>query len=269
MKKVAIAGLGTIGCKVAEELASGNIPGFELAAIAVRNEAKAIEFLETLPQNTCSIEPLDRLPVLADVVIEALPPEKFEDVARPTLENGKTLLAMSASQLLGRDDLVELAKKNNATIVIPSGAMLGLDALKAVAVGTIHSVTIQTRKPPKGLVGAPYLVKNNINVEGLKEPLCILKGCVDDIASHFPANVNVAAAVSLAGIGSSKTQMEIWADPTLTRNTHKVTVVSDSSDFTVEITNRPSESNPRTGRITAQSVIAWLKSQTAPVRVGT
>jgi aspartate dehydrogenase len=125
-----------------------------------------------------------------------------------------------------------------------------------------------TRKPVRGLAGAPYLAEHNIRIEGITEPLRVFKGTAREAAIGFPANLNVAVALSLAGIGPDDTILEIWADPSLTRNTHRIEVDSDSAVFSMGIENVPSE-NPRTGRITALSVIAYLRKLNAPLRVGT
>ena len=162
-----------------------------------------------------------------------------------------------------------MAEDTGAKIVIPSGAMLGLDAIKAVAVGQIDSVVIETRKPVAGLIKAPYVAQMDIDLTTLTEPSLILEGSVTEVARAFPANVNVAAAVSLAGLGPDRTRMEVWADPALNRNKHTVRVTSDSSDFRMSIQNRPSAENPATGRITALSVIAFLRQKSAVVWVGT
>ena len=138
----------------------------------------------------------------------------------------------------------------------------------AAAEGTITSLGIVTRKPPGGLAGAPYLIAKRISLDGLNAPLCVFKGSARDAAAAFPANVNVVAALSLAGIGPDRTTAEIWADPAVTRNCHHIKVESDSASFTMSIENIPSE-NPRTGRITALSVIAALRKLTAPLRIGT
>ena len=150
----------------------------------------------------------------------------------------------------------------------PEGVVIGLDAVTAAAVGEIRSVRMVTRKPVQGLAGAPYLVENSIDIETIREPLKIFDGTAREAAKGFPANLNVAVALSLAGIGPDRTRLEIWADPALTRNVHRVEVESDSARFSMSIENVPSE-NPRTGRITALSVIALLRKQFAPLRVGT
>ena len=152
--------------------------------------------------------------------------------------------------------------------MVPTGALIGLDAVTAAAEGTILSVRMVTRKPLQGLAGAPHLIENNLSIEGLTEPLRIFEGTAREAAKGFPANLNVAVALSLAGIGPDRTRVEIWADPTVTRNIHRIEVDSDSARFSMSIENIPSE-NPRTGRITALSVIACLRKQRASLRIGT
>jgi len=266
--KVGIAGLGAIGLRVAQELDQGGIPGCQLAGICARTEDRAAEANSHL-STPAPVYTLDTIADHCDIVVETLPPQMFEDLARPTIEAGKTLVVLSASQLLGQQALIDRAAKTGATIAIPTGAILGLDAIKAVAEGQVTSVVIETRKPVAGLIKAPYVRDQQIDLTGLEEPMQIIAGPVVDIAQHFPANVNVAVAVSLAGIGPEKTRMEVWADPALTRNLHTVRVTSDSSDFTMSIENRPTDENPATGKITALSVIAWLRQRVATLQVGT
>lgn len=266
--KVGIAGMGAIGLRVAQELDQGGIPGFTLAGFSARTAERAAELNAKLARPVPHYD-LSEIANHCDLVIEALPPTRFNDLATSVLQAGKTLVVLSASQVLGRQDLVELAQKTGATIAIPSGAMLGLDAIKGVAVGHIDSVVIETRKPVAGLIKAPYVAEMNIDLTTLTEPSLIMEGSVTEVAQAFPANVNVAAAVSLAGLGPDKTRMEVWADPSLDRNKHTVRVTSDSSDFTMSIQNRPSAENPATGKITALSVIAYLRQKSAVVQVGT
>ncbi len=152
---------------------------------------------------------------------------------------------------------------------VPTGALLGLDAVRAAAEGEIFSVKMVTRKPPGGLKGAPHLEQNQISVDGLTEAKLVFRGTAREGAIGFPANVNVAAALSLAGIGPDRTTLEIWADPGVDRNTHHIEVESDSARFALDIATIPTEENPKTGKITALSVIACLRSLTQTLRVGT
>ena len=204
----------------------------------------------------------------ADVVVECLPSALFAAVAEPAVERGRIFMPLSVGMLINHMHLVDRARETGARILVPTGALLGLDAVRAAAEGKIASVKIVTRKPPAGLAGAPLLVERGISVDGLKEPLRVFEGTAREAIAGFPANVNVAVALSLAGIGPDQTRAEIWADPGVTRNTHTITVKSDSSDLTMTIESIPSEENPRTGKITALSVIAALRRLTAPLVVG-
>src|ERR1700687_2109782 len=264
--RVAIAGLGPIGKRVAEALDRG-IDGLALVAVSAQNPEKHRSWLAGLTK-TPRILPIEALSEVADIVIECAPGRLVRSIVAPFVTSGKTAVVLSAGALLDHEDLIALAKKNGGQIVVPTGALIGLDAVTAAAVGTIHSVRMVTRKPIPGLAGAPYIVDNNIDIAKITEPLKIFEGTAREAAKGFPANLNVAVALSLAGIGPDQTRLEIWADPTVTRNVHRIEVESDSARFSMAIENIPSE-NPRTGRITALSVIAYLSKQRASLRVGT
>jgi aspartate dehydrogenase len=264
--KVGVAGLGAVGLGVARRLDQG-VPGLILAAVAVRDRDKARRNLpgagERIP-----IMAAEALAETCDIVIECLPPQAFRSVGISVIDRGKIFMPLSVGQLLDNWDLVERAKKTGARILAPTGALLGLDAVRAAAEGTIHSVTMVTRKPPSGLEGAPYLVERGISLKDIKAPTKIFDGSAREGARGFPANVNVAAALSLAGIGPDKTRLEIWADPALSRNTHRIEVDADTARFSMAIEGIPSE-NPRTGRIVPLSVIAALRGLVAEIKVGT
>jgi len=264
--RVAIAGLGAIGRVLARRLADG-VPGLTLACAAARDRAKAQAWLDA-QKIAAPLVDLDALPEHADIAVECAPAAVIEDICRPMLAAGKRVMVLSAGALLPRPHLIELAKQNGGQIIVPTGALLGLDAVAAAAEGTIHSVRMITRKPPDGLAGAPYLVANKISVEGLNTAKRVFAGNAREAAAGFPENVNVVAALSLAGSGPDRTTIEIWADPAVERNCHDIEVDSDSARFSLSIENIPSE-NPKTGRITALSVLAALRKLNAPLRVGT
>jgi aspartate dehydrogenase len=265
-QRVAVVGLGPIGRKVVEALDKG-IDGLVLAAVSVQDPAKHRDFLAGLSKPP-AILPIDGLADIADLVIECAPAKLVRSIVAPFVSRGKTAVVLSAGALLENEDLIALAKQNGGQIVVPTGALIGLDAMTAAAEGNILSVRMVTRKPVNGLVGAPYLVANKIEIEGITEPLRVFEGTAREAAKGFPANLNVAVALSLAGLGPDRTRLEIWADPALTRNVHRMEVDSDSARFSMSIENIPSE-NPKTGRITALSVIAYLRKQRSALRVGT
>jgi aspartate dehydrogenase len=264
--RVAVVGLGPIGTKVVEALDQG-IAGMVLVAVSVQNPEKHQAFLAKL-STAPAVLPIDGLSDIADIVIECAPSKLLPSIVAPFVSQGKTAIVLSAGALLEHEELIELARQHSGQIVVPTGALIGLDAMTAAAEGKIHSVRMVTRKPVNGLAGAPYIVENNIDIESITEPLKIFDGTAREAAKGFPANLNVAVALSLAGAGADQTKLQIWADPALTRNVHRVEVESDSARFSMTIENIPSE-NPKTGRITALSVIAYLRKQHAALRVGT
>jgi aspartate dehydrogenase len=264
--RVAIAGLGAIGRVLTRRLADG-VPGIALACVAVRDRAKAEAWLRE-QKIDIPIVALAEMPAHADLAVECAPAALIEQICRPMLAAGKQVMVLSCGALLPRPDLIELAKQNGGRIIVPTGALLGLDAVAAAAEGKINSVRMTTRKPPNGLFGAPYLVANKISVEGLNEAKRVFSGSAREAAAGFPANVNVAAALALAGIGPDRTVIDIWADPGVERNCHLIEVDADSARFTLAIENVPSE-NPKTGKIVALSVLAALRKLGAPLAVGT
>jgi aspartate dehydrogenase len=264
---VGLAGLGAVGLEVARRIEAG-IPGLKLAAVAVRDPDKARRNLPGADERI-PIVAAEALAETCDVVVECLPPALFRGVALSVIERGKLFMPLSVGQLLENWDLVALAKENGARILVPTGGLIGLDAVRAVAEGAIRSVTMVTRKPPGGLDGAPYLVARGISLQGLNEARKVFDGTARDGARGFPQNVNVAAALSLAGIGPDATRLEIWADPVLERNTHRIEVDADTARFTMTIENVPSEENPRTGRIVALSTVATLRGLVSELKVGT
>jgi aspartate dehydrogenase len=263
--RVAVAGLGAIGLKLAEALDRG-IPGCVLAAVSANDRAKAAKRLAHLAR-AVPVVTLDELEPSADIVVECAPAKLLPAIAEPFLRAGKTVIVLSAGAILSHEHLIGLARQHGGQIVVPTGALLGLDAVTAAAEGKIHSVRMITRKPVRGLAGAPYLAEHNIRLEDITEPTRIFVGSPREAAIGFPANLNVAVALSLAGIGADKTTLEIWADPALERNVHRIEVDSDSASFSMSIENIPSD-NPKTGRITALSVISYLRKLNAPLRVG-
>jgi aspartate dehydrogenase len=265
MKTVAIGGLGAIGLPLARALDAG-VEGLTLLAVAARDHTKAeanLANFRTRPR----IVPLDAL-AQADIVVEAAPAALFDQIAGPAIAQGKIFVVASAGALLPRLHLVDRARTSGARIIVPTGALLGLDAVRAAAEGKVDSITMVTRKPPAGLAGAPYLERHGIDLSNLNAPLRVFQGNAFDAAEGFPANVNVAAALALAGIGPMRTQVEIWADPGVTRNTHTIQVEAAAARFTMTIENVPSEGNPRTGKLTALSVLTCLRGLGSTLKVG-
>ena len=267
-RSVGIGGLGTVGFEVARRIDGGEIDGLTLSAVSARDRVRARDRMRGF-RSPVDVVVAGELAERADIVVESAPATVFREIAEPVVRAGKVLVAISAGALLDHADLVEAARVTGAQIVLPSGAVMGLDAVRGAAESGIASVTMITRKPPGGLAGAPYLVEHGIEVDRLEAPLKVFDGSARDAARGFPANVNVAAALGLAGVGPERTRLEIWADPGITRNTHEIRLEAETVRFQLRIENVPSRENPRTGRSVAPSVVAALRRFVAPLVVGT
>ncbi len=266
-KRVAIAGFGAIGKVVAGHLDRG-IDGAALAAVSARDRARAEEAMAGFARKV-PVVPLGELWQHADIVVECAPAAVLRELAEPALEHGRTVVVLSCGALLDNFDLVDRARDHGGRILVPTGALLGLDAVQAAAVGEIERVHMITRKPPNGLAGAPYLVRNGIDLSGLNAARRVFSGTAREAARGFPANVNVAAALAMAGIGPDRTTIEIWADPAVSRNMHRIEVEGDAVRLALEIENVPSLENPRTGKLTPLSVVALLRKMSSPLAIGT
>jgi aspartate dehydrogenase len=264
--RTAIVGLGAIGKTLVEKLRGGGVPGIALVAVAARDGETAKRYLADVDGSIRVVSIAD-LPEVADLAIECAPAAILDQIARPMLDAGKRVMVLSVGALLGHDDLIEVARQRGGQIMVPTGALLGLDAVAAAAEGAIRSVRMRTTKPVKGLLGAPYLVEHGIDIAPIARPMKVFEGTAREAAKGFPANLNVAVALSLAGIGPDRTVLEIWADSNLDRNIHQIWVEADSASFEMTIRNVPSQ-NPKTGKITPLSVIAALRKLGAPLRVG-
>jgi len=231
MLKVGIVGAGTIGRGVAQAIDRGEVRA-ELAGIASRTAEKAKALADSLACRPPVLE-LDELIARADLIVEAA--------------GGKAL----------------------ETIAPRTGAIVGLDGVKAACVGPVQVVTIESRKPPTGLAGSPYVVEHNIDLFAFAEETLIFEGTAMDACKAFPANVNVSAALSLAGIGPEKTRVKVFCVPGSRFNMHDIVVEGEFGSLRTHVENVPTETNPRTGRLAAMSAVAMLKSLTATLCVGT
>jgi aspartate dehydrogenase len=264
-RRVGIVGLGTIGRAVARAIAAG-LDGVTLAGASSRDHARGAAFLAGLPGSPPYL-PIDALVARADLVVEAATGAALVELAPPVLEAGRDLLVLSVGALLDHPEWPRLAAARGCRIHAPSAAIAGLDGLKGAAVdGHLESVVMETRKPPRGLAGAPGVA--GVDLPAVRTLTLVFEGTAREACRAFPANVNVVAAVSLAGLGPDATRIRIYADPGVHRNRHTVTAEGGFGRLRIEIENVPSE-NPRTGKLSYLSTIAYLRDLTAPLRVGT
>lgn len=263
---VGVVGLGAIGRQVCRAIDAG-MPGVRLTGALARDRKRAEAFLAGLSCKPPFL-PLADLVAASDLVVEASTQAHLEEVAPAVLEAGRDLVVLSCGALLFHPEWIELAEARGCRIHVPSGAIAGLDGIKGARVGAITSVSMETRKPPRGLAGAPWIEQQKIDLDAIRTETLIFEGPATEACRAFPANVNVLAAVSLAGVGPERTRTRIYAVPGLERNRHRVRVEGEFGALTIEIENVPSE-NPRTGRLSYLSTIALLRDLGAALRVGT
>ena len=256
-QKVGVAGVGALGGVVVRALLDG-MDGYTLVGIS-----------DIHPQPyDVPVMSFAELADAADVIVECLPSKIVPELARETLQRGKTLIALSSSALLLFPEIIDMAQNSPGRIIVPSGALSGLDAVMGLRQGGIESAKIASTKPPRGLKGAPYVVQNNIDLDGMTTKTLIFSGNALEAAKAFPANVNVAATLSLAGIGPERTQVEVWADPAAKGNAHEITVIGGGSTLTSRIENTPDPANPKSSTLAAWSVLACLDRRSDVIAFG-
>jgi aspartate dehydrogenase len=263
---IALAGLGAIGSSMLAEIARSE-PSIRIAAVSARDHDKA-QGLLLAHGVKARILPLQDLPQSADLVVECLPAAQFDAIADATLAAGKGLMVLSVGQLARRNDLIPAFRQRGQRLIIPTGAILGLDVTRALARGEVKSVKITTRKSPKGLSGAPHFAKTGLDPFSLTKPTCVFDGSAREAIIGFPANVNVAVALSLAGIGVDRTRCVIWADPSEGANVHQIDIETPGNTVSMTISGKPDPKNPRTSQMTALSAVAALKRLVDPVWIG-
>jgi aspartate dehydrogenase len=265
MTSIGIVGCGAIGKAQIRAVESGNLT-VRVAGVTSRTEERAREFLAAFKDPPRYLS-LSELIAASELVVEAAGGHVVAELARETFGAGKDLMVISVGALLDHPDVIAQSRRTGCRLYVPSGAIAGLDGIKSACVGAITHVTHTTRKPPLGLEGAPYLVEHGISLAGLQEEREVFFGSAREACRGFPANVNVTGAVSLAGIGPDKTRVRILAVPGLTRNCHDIDVEGEFGKLHVHIENIPSE-NPKTGKLTALSIIRAVQDVVDPVRIG-
>ncbi|WP_455391734.1 aspartate dehydrogenase [[Eubacterium] cellulosolvens] len=266
--------VGIIGCGFIGNTLANFIEGTdEISELYLYDHTiSSTEGLASALTKAVSASTVDDLIEKVDLVIEAGSQEAVREYAKKVLARGKDLMIMSIGALSDDalwNDLQTVAKKNKCRIYLPSGAICGIDGLKSASMAGIDEIIVETTKPPKGLEKVRYITKQGIDLNNLKQPLVIFDGPARDAVKHFPKNINIAACVSLAGIGFDKTRVRLIADPAATRNQHKIKCHGRFGEFTCEVRNMPSMSNPKTSYLAALSAIATLKKIVGGVWIGT
>jgi len=268
--RIALLGAGTIARLVLDHVRKGALPGIEVTGVAGRTSHGAKLAAEFGLRFTTSVDEL--LAAKPTAVLEAASHEAVRLHLVPMLSAGISVIVLSAGALAA-DDLRKAAEAaaaaSGATLYVPSGGIGGLDALKAACAAGVEEVSIRVAKPPAAWRKIPYVEALGIDLERSSEAVTLFDGRARDGVPHFPQNVNIAAVLSLAGIGFDRTRLQVVADPGLTHNTHTIRVAGKTGRFTILLENVASPDNPKTAWLACYSALAALKEFRASARYGT
>ena len=272
MKRIGLLGCGSIGTQIALAIDSGKI---NASLTHVFDESKTasnslVKKLKTKPEIVENSHLLSSNPL--DIVVEAASQDAVKDVALSVLQNKKDLMIMSVGALLDEsihDILHEACLDFKKTIYLPSGAIAGLDGIKSVR-DELESISITTTKHPRSLKGAKFFETSKIDLSIINSKTKIFEGTATDAVCLFPANINVAALLSLTGLGSDKTKVIIIADPNTDKNTHHIEAFGSFGKMTFTIENFPDSKNPKTSRLAILSAIETLRKYCSnEIQIGT
>lgn len=257
MKKIGIVGCGAIGSEIARAIIKKEIPA-QLTALYDLDSVRLATLQKKFRPKVKKVT-LKKLVQISDIVVEAAGRGAVRQIVEECIRKKKTLMVMSAGYFITDPDLLKKALKKKCRIILPPGALAGLDALKAACAGGVDSVTLTTTKPPLGLLGAPYFNDHPVDLGKLVKPTVIFEGNALDAVKGFPANINVSALLSIAGIGPKQTRVRIIADPAGTKNIHEIEIQGRSGRITTRTENVPSPSNPKTSYLAVLSAISTLQ----------
>lgn len=267
--KIGIIGCGAIGSEIARAVDRDFQPEAILIALSDIDQARAQTLKKKLISKPLILD-IDNLIEKSDLVIEAASAGISNEISKKALTLKKDVMIMSVGGIIRNYTvLFDLAKNLGCKIYLPSGALCGLDGIKASAIGKIYKVELTTRKSPASLAGAPFIQKNKIDLDKITSETTIFEGSALEAIEGFPANVNVSCALSIAGIGPQKTKVKIITSPEYKRNTHEIVLEGEAGRIVTRTENVPSPSNPKTSYLAILSAIAALKQILGPAKVGT
>ena len=267
--KIGIVGCGVIGTHLAKSIVEEFKDKASLVALYDIEMEKAFKLASALKRRNIVVLNLDDLIKRVNLVIEAASASNSFEIAKQALLAKRDIFIMSVGGLLDHPEIFSKALENNCRIFIPSGAVCGIDGIKALNLGKINKITLTTRKPPVAFKGTPYILKNRINLDNIKEETILFEGKAQDAIIAFPQNINVAATLSIAGAGQQNTFVRIITSPEYTKNIHEIEVEAESGKIYTRCENLPHPKNPKTSFLAVLSAISTLKQILEPIKIGT
>ena len=268
--KICVVGCGAIGSRIAKSVAKDLNKDCRITGLFDTDREKVTKLAKSLKvESKYCDDNLDQLIKNSDCVVEAINTPHTKEIVERAIKHKKSVLVMSVGKMLEEEELFNLARKNKCYILLPSGAIAGIDAIKAASLASIKKVNLITRKPPAGLAGNPYFVKKGIDLNSIKKETVVFEGNVREAVKHFPQNINVAATIALAAQSLSKLNIKIMTSPKYTSNSHEVEVSGDFGSIKSLTDNVPCPDNPKTSYLAVLSGIQTLKQYCTGILIGT
>ncbi len=267
--RIGIVGCGAIGSRIAKSISKELKQDCVLSGLYDIDFTKSQELARQVKRATLVKNSLRDLIHSCDFIIEAVKSDETRSIIRQALLAKKNILAMSVGKLLNSEDLFKLALKNHCTILLPSGAICGLDAVKAAGLASISSITLTTRKPPSGFARSSHIRRLGIDLDNIHSETTLFEGDVDTAVKLFPENINVAATLALACGVKDKLHVRIVTAPDLKRNSHEIDMVGDFGRMMSRTENVVCPDNPKTSYLAVLSAIQTLRQYFRTVIIGT
>jgi len=270
MIRVGLIGCGNIGSFIARHI--NRSKKFKLVSVFDIEQEKVKKIMTLLDKTPTIATDLKTLLSGTDLIIEAASQQAVRAYARDILAAGKNLLLMSVGALADEKLFAVLqkeAKRNKCCMYLPSGAICGIDGVKAASVGAVTEVTLTTTKPPAALQDVAYLKKKGVDVNRVLTPTVVYSGLATEAARLFPRNINVSTILGLSGVGLNKVNVKIVVDPTCRDNIHEIHLTGDCGEMYIKLRNAPSPGNPRTSYLACLSAVQTLEEIWSNVRIGT
>lgn len=267
--KVGIIGCGAIGSRMAESITHDMAKDCKVSGLFDVERERVDQLATKLKLKGVKKRSLESLIKSSDCVVEAVNSPNTVEIIEQAIRAKKSVLAMSVGKLLNAQHLFKQAKKNKCYILLPSGAIAGVDAIKAASLVKTRKITLTTRKPIKGFKDNPYLEKKNIDLKKIKRETVIFQGTVSSAVKHFPQNINVAATIALASQTPKILHIKIIVSPTYTKNIHEIELDGEFGKIVTRTENVVCPDNPKTSYLAVLSGLQTLKQYCTGILIGT
>jgi aspartate dehydrogenase len=267
--KIGIVGCGAIGSRIAESIKNDLKSECRLTGLLDICHDKAHQLAKRLSLKKITKSSLKQLIKDCELMVEAVSAKNTRAIIHQALKARKNVLAMSVGKLLNAQALFTLAKANKCTLLLPSGALAGIDAIKAASLIDVRKIILTTRKPPAGFIDNPYFIKKGFDLKKIKKETVLFKGDVDTAVKLFPQNINVAATLALACQNKKKITIQIFTSPKYKTNSHEVEMIGDFGHMRTRTDNVVCPDNPKTSYLAVLSGLQTLRQFCSGVLIGT